>query len=297
MPVADTTKIDPDKAVELLENNTYNRNLRQKIVERYANIMKKGEWRLNGETIIISKSGRVLDGQHRLWAVIESGVTIETAIVYGVDENYFATIDTGQAKKPADMFKIAGIKEPQLTSTAIMWIYMYVNEKVMVKESCTAEHAIELFREFPDVEDSICFARPCGKFLPKGTGTALHYLFAMVDKKLANAFFEAIGTGEFETGQSPIRAFRERLINDILKNGKPTTKPVDRYAMAIKAWNAYYEGRQIRVVRFSSNEKFPKISGLDVKRLKKFKETRRLKASKTIREAAEYSRKLERTNR
>ncbi len=47
----------------------------------YANAMKSGEWKYNGESIKVCTDGSLLDGQHRLEACIESGVTFDTLLV------------------------------------------------------------------------------------------------------------------------------------------------------------------------------------------------------------------------
>jgi len=52
-------------------------------VERIAKQIRQGKWKYNGDTIKIAATGDVLDGQHRLWAIIESKTAVETVIVYG----------------------------------------------------------------------------------------------------------------------------------------------------------------------------------------------------------------------
>src|SRR5215471_7565954 len=90
----DTIILSPERAAELLEHNSYNRPLSQPHVERIARQIRDGKWKFNGDTIKISTNGDVLDGQHRLWAVLEAKKAIETVIVYGIERDAFATIDT-----------------------------------------------------------------------------------------------------------------------------------------------------------------------------------------------------------
>lgn len=75
-------KITPADAARLLESNTGNfRKVNERTVARYAAEMARGEWQLNGEAIKFAGS-KLVDGQHRLNAIIKSGETIETLIVY-----------------------------------------------------------------------------------------------------------------------------------------------------------------------------------------------------------------------
>ena len=74
--------ISPAKAVEYLRSNTDNyRKLTRSKYKQYAEDMKAGKWQLNGETIVFGEDGVLKDGQHRLAAIIESGMTIPIAVV------------------------------------------------------------------------------------------------------------------------------------------------------------------------------------------------------------------------
>lgn len=89
--VAKLVDVNPDMAAEMLEHNTMNRNISQLNVKRYAQAMQSGEWEQNGQTITIAEDGTILDGQHRLWSIIESGMTITFLIVYNVRKEAIAT--------------------------------------------------------------------------------------------------------------------------------------------------------------------------------------------------------------
>lgn len=65
--------ISPKFAEELLRNNAINRKLRPGVVERYAAQMRDGGWLLTAEPIMLSPEMRLLNGQHRLRAVMLSG--------------------------------------------------------------------------------------------------------------------------------------------------------------------------------------------------------------------------------
>lgn len=73
--------VTPEMAVKLLNGNEDNRKLRPSVVREYAIYMQSGQWRENGETIAITKKGTLLNGQHRLHAVIASGVSVKMVFV------------------------------------------------------------------------------------------------------------------------------------------------------------------------------------------------------------------------
>ena len=91
---AEVVLITPAMAQELLLMNTFNRPLSAAKVAKYAALMKAGAWAYNGEgSISISRTGKLLNGQHRLHAIVNSGVACLMVIAHGVLDSAFATID------------------------------------------------------------------------------------------------------------------------------------------------------------------------------------------------------------
>ncbi len=78
------TLITPEIASELLKANTINRRIKESVVGYLAGEMKNGNFVYNGESIIVSDTGRLLDGQHRLLAIKYSGVSVYVNLVVGV---------------------------------------------------------------------------------------------------------------------------------------------------------------------------------------------------------------------
>jgi hypothetical protein len=82
--------ITPEIASEMLNKNTNNyRRVTQSRVNQYARKMELGFWQENGEPIQFSKDGTLLNGQHRLAAIIKSNTTQKMVVVYDVDADVF----------------------------------------------------------------------------------------------------------------------------------------------------------------------------------------------------------------
>lgn len=77
-------KIDPKLAERYLTANTSNRHVRNRAVEEYARDMTNGNWILSHQGIAFDESGNLLDGQHRLLAIVRSGVTVPMAVTRGL---------------------------------------------------------------------------------------------------------------------------------------------------------------------------------------------------------------------
>ena len=75
--------VTPEMAEELLTlARPGNKMIRTK-VEKYKKMMLSGKWRSGLGSPIIIKNGQLLDGRHRLTAIIETGVTIKLPFKYG----------------------------------------------------------------------------------------------------------------------------------------------------------------------------------------------------------------------
>src|SRR3954469_22575211 len=95
MPAPDVSieTITPEKAAKWLAHNPANRNLADARFGAFAAAVLRNEWRLHGESIKFDLNGDLLDGQHRLAAVVKSGVTIQSVVVRGVPRDDQKTID------------------------------------------------------------------------------------------------------------------------------------------------------------------------------------------------------------
>lgn len=99
------TIVTPNKAKALLSKNfELQRKPREYIIERYASDMASGQWNEDvGGIIVISDTGKVIDGQHRLAAVVKSGVPVKFYVQTGVEENAYKVIDNGVSRKVTDV--------------------------------------------------------------------------------------------------------------------------------------------------------------------------------------------------
>ena len=77
--------INPGEAKAYLDNNAKHRPIKDKKVAEYMAEMREGHWKLNGKTICFDSTGRLLNGQHRLSAVVRSGVPLTTVVIRGLD--------------------------------------------------------------------------------------------------------------------------------------------------------------------------------------------------------------------
>lgn len=93
--------ITPSMAKEYLEKNVKNRPINLKTVNKYAEDMASGNWELTHQGIAFNENGELIDGQHRLQAVIKSEASVEMMVARGIS-NQTVNIDRPKARSLYD---------------------------------------------------------------------------------------------------------------------------------------------------------------------------------------------------
>ena len=249
--------ITPEMAEQWLEKNTHNRKKSDRLIDVYAEAMANDEWVLNGEPIIFDKTDRLQSGQHRLWAVVQSGVTIRSVVIWGAEPNYIYSLDSGRKRRTTDALTLRGEKDVANLATALVWLWRY-NHGVMDKGvSPTTTHLMKLLDETPEIRDYVRHANRIKRNLPISAGlvAALLWQFAQLNKDDMEFFAEKLSTGEELSNDSPIYLLRRWLIRTKLESRKPSQAMVA--AIIVKGWNAWREHAQVRNLRWAANEAFP----------------------------------------
>lgn len=120
-----TVRVGPDKAQAWLGRNTSNRKVRPARVREYAAAMTEGRWLYTADPVRFDEDGKLIDGQHRLMAIVRSGVEIEMHVVRGLSRHAQDALDTGAARTAADALKVRGFRNgPQLAGTVpiVNWL-------------------------------------------------------------------------------------------------------------------------------------------------------------------------------
>lgn len=95
--------VTPAMAKVYLERNTDNRNKRGWWVSGLANMIKRGEWIPTHQGVAFSESGKLIDGQHRLEAIIEANIPVEMLVTTGVRDDAYKVLDNGIKRTMADL--------------------------------------------------------------------------------------------------------------------------------------------------------------------------------------------------
>lgn len=257
-----SVRIDPDFARILLEMNTRNRPKSASIIKAYAEAMKAGNWKLNGETIKVTSDGFILDGQHRLEACVLSGVAFDTYFVEVEDANSFDTIDIGHKRTGAHVLAIQGEANYAVLSSALALLYQYEKKGRITKGSTRINpYAIEeLLGKNPDMRISVNYAckyRNKSNLLSRSVCAFVHYIFSRIDADDAEKFMDQVMGGENLQRQDPAWAIRNRLMVEQTQRRHNILRNSFSIALLIKAWNLFRAGKPCHVLKYLETEDFP----------------------------------------
>jgi hypothetical protein len=106
MQHTELTEVTPEMAEDWLTSNTHNRTVRPAFVETYAADMLAGKWRLTHQGIAFDWDGVLIDGQHRLLAVLKAKRTVLMNVTRNMDPDALANIDGAIGRKVGDQFNL-----------------------------------------------------------------------------------------------------------------------------------------------------------------------------------------------
>lgn len=256
--------VTPDIAATLLSANHHNRNLRDHRVAQLAEAMRRGEWELNGETIKIAVDGTLLDGQHRLQAVIESNVGIDTLVMRGLPLAAQDTVDTGRRRRLADILKIEGYSDSHALAAAVSILHRIRSGSRIDYSHAgapSAQQALDLIDVEPQIKSSVVVARRVTKAVggPIGVFSALHCVFFEVDPEPTEEFFARLADGVELRRRDPVLHLRNQLARP-REDRSYSRSPFNIAALTVKAFNMRRAGKEIDLLTFRQGEKFPAVA-------------------------------------
>lgn len=246
-----------DKAVaqEWLTHNTKNRNLRSALVQKYARDLAGGRWHQTGDPIQFDKTGRLLNGQNRLTALVIADVTIPMLVIRGLESECQRFMDIGSKRTVADALKLDDVPNAGRLSTAAGFLFMHLNGT-----RPTHAEVLELIQDEPDLDVSAQVGERLKRALGGSGGlyaVAFHVL-ADVDLPDANRFFEGLVYGDSLTRGSPILALRNRLLANTGPQVRDPSTLSRNLAMFFRSWNYWRRGKPLSMVKLSSTIQTPK---------------------------------------
>jgi len=237
--------ITPKLAREWLKKNIMNRGIQQKVVNQYVQDMMIGDWLLTGDSIKFSNSDELLDGQHRLLAIVQSNTSQKILVIKGLDKDIFYVLDKGKRRSFHDVLTINQYKNASLTAATTRLCYIYnVTKFKGFKTNPKLVHNFDILTHFlkknKEIEESIRFIISLGRnyIIPDSVSAAMHWILTKIDPEKADTFIVKLAAGANLELNDPIHIIRKKVF-DIKRIGAHVRKQ-ELLNLIVQAWNAFY---------------------------------------------------------
>jgi hypothetical protein len=264
--------VTPDLAKQLLSQNNGNRNVVQARVDFYASQIAKGLWKLSHQGIAVSKSGRLIDGQHRLAAVIKAGIAIDLMVTTGLPDSVFDVVDTGRARRARDTLSIAGAKSSSTLAAAIKLKLLYERwpGKIWTGEiTCSPQEILCEYESHAGLWDrsvAIAESNRMNRILLPPSFAALVFLAASQGVELARLELLALDLkqGSALAPGSPVLAYRNKATSEVNDRHSKVSRtgPAGQRRLAeyIKVLNCCLSATQLKMFKTPHIPPMPRIA-------------------------------------
>lgn len=254
---AEIITLTPEKAKELLKRNPANRQMK-KMARVYAAQMKNGQWKENGEAIIIDTNGFMKDGQHRCAAVIEADFSYDCPLVTGVEPDVMDTIDTGANRSLGDVLHLNGFNMANDIAAIVKGIMAYKRGLVRsnggsaresinnhISNTAALDYAMKRkakLYEFAKIASKLYSSQTSIKLLSKRDIGVLLFIISgeSYDYTTQHVDFIKMICGIKLEDSSATKLVYKKLLH--AKSNKLTMSQFYKFAIIIKVWNVYAKG-------------------------------------------------------
>lgn len=193
--------VTPELAQILIVNNDGNRKVNAGALAVYMRDIASDRWQLNGSSFALAKDGRNNDGQHRAFAILLTGRSIKSNIVFGLARETMTTVDIGRKRTGADRLGIAGVGDYiKKAAIAAMAFEIYNGRQA------TAAEAQDYFLENQEIIEraSGLIGSNMRGVGPSAAGCAAQHLLRLgFDAEEIRKFFVSVRSGEMLSRNDP----------------------------------------------------------------------------------------------
>ena len=242
--------ITPEKAKIILDNQPPQRPINNSNLSKLKEEIIRGRWLRTHQGIAFNENGHLSDGQHRLRACFETGISIEVMAHFNEPRDMFHAYDGGAVRGMHTHLYLDGLASNQSTAKALsptlrfIWAYdrnmnpahFSANNGKSGWSLGDARAVLEAHPRIPNWIETVMSRR-----IPGLTVSVLAPIFTLIDEadsRKCAVFAHQIMTGENLKAGDPAHTFRET-------SSRLKYSPADTAYRMVRSWNAFYEGRSL----------------------------------------------------
>lgn len=259
--------VTPEIAQTMLKTSKGNRNIKQDTLKGLVSEILGGKWAVNGETIVLDEENTLLDGHHRLEAIVKSNTTVICIIVSGIRRETWTTMDSGTARSLGDTFKIEGIPSYALVSTGVSGVLSKIsmetsgintlgNGNMLKRSGNSRKDAIDFYHRYSEVFQTMAaLAQRVYKKLPcfrQKEVMVLSCYLVIVKKYSIQQVYEFWNL--VIDGDMMFSTMRSVFMNDFQELRYKKMSTDSRYSYIATIWNYYIQKHYVKKVRYTLGE-------------------------------------------
>lgn len=261
------TTVTPAMAADWLENRNLSRNRRysRAIESKWAADMRAGRWKTTHQGIAFDWDGFLLDGQHRLGAIVRIGQPVRLDIRIGCDPDTFDVLDTGHKRTANQLIHHTHAKMMSSAARFVGVIDGTINASIVrggvyAQSATTAELlcVVEAWPELGTFASSAKLCRDRGKVLAAPHLAVLAQASRTQYADRIPLWLDGIAYGENLTGLDSRLHLRNRFANDRERRALVQAQGL-AYGLIVRAWNAYAIGADMGVLRVRGEDQMPEV--------------------------------------
>jgi len=261
--------VSPELAREWLDRkNNKNRPLSRQSVAHLARAIERGEWQLTHQGIAFDEDDVLIDGQHRLAAIEKSGTPVQMSVTYGVPRAAFTVMDTGRKRTGRDALTLAGETNSTHLAAALRGLHLFLNQPDSAWSGGSAlttnDQLLMMLEQHPGMREAISRGIALNRAMKiTVTASAIGWYVTCRERPGVDQteWFDKLVSGAGLDSGDPRLTLRNTMLG--LAAGKRHRKSDDsreHLHYYLKAWNAWVERREMKLLRRSPKEQMPKIT-------------------------------------
>ena len=149
-------QMTPEKAKNILiSKNRNNRNLKANNLKRLVTAIENGEWKVTNNGLAFDEQGNLIDGQHRLAAIVQTNKTLPILVCSKMDPRIFDCVDTGAARTAGDGIDILGSSHGKYIAAAIKCYHLYNHWPKRAWSSTVTPSSAQIVKIYEEKKDTI----------------------------------------------------------------------------------------------------------------------------------------------
>jgi len=261
--------ITPGAALAMLELNLYNRSVCDERVSEFARLIDSDRFLLTHQGIALAVDGSVLDGQHRLWAIVKAGKAVWIRVTRGLPRDVRWAVDIGRPRKVADEIDILNAKRCGETTKDGNKLQAMASVLASFVEGFFASTLVDTMKIVDTLRPGMEFVLDAGTHR-KLTTAPVRAAVALAHKAhpaLVESFYRSYISGAGLDQGSPIMALRNLALLGGGGARSDWTRKRKLFQCTLRCIEAYLLDESLKVPRpsASSLDRFLKSNGLKAK--------------------------------